>query len=122
MYQITCINLNLNVLWYAIQKNQLGRVGCSSMVTGSMVVALAHLRRSSSSAWVVKVGALARLYIRHMSMQVDQVFTFVLNNTRDSLSLVIQGKSVLFRATGSPKIIDIKYMALRAIKMEQIIF
>ena len=24
--------------------------------------------------------------------------------------------------TGSPKIIDIKYMALRAIKMEQIIF
>ena len=34
-------------------------------------------------------GCPARLYIRHMSMQVDQVFTFVLNNTRDSLSLVI---------------------------------
>ena len=58
------------------------------MVTGSMVVALAHLRRSSSSAWVVKEGAPAWLYIRHMSMQVDQVFTTVLNKTRESLSLI----------------------------------
>ena len=57
------------------------------MVRGSVMVVLAHARMLSSSAWEVKEGARASLYIRHLSMQVDQLFTFVLNSTRDSASL-----------------------------------
>ena len=57
------------------------------MVWGSVMVVLAHARRLSSSAWVLKEGARASLYIRHLSMQVDQLFTFVLNSTRDNASL-----------------------------------
>ena len=72
---------------YATQKNQLGSAGYGSMVTGSVVVAWAQLLSSSSSSRLVKEGALASLYIRHLSMQVDQDLIFMFNKTRDSLSL-----------------------------------
>ena len=57
------------------------------MVLGSVMVVLAHARMLSSSAWVLKEGALASLYIRHLSMQVDQLGSFLLNSTRDFVYL-----------------------------------
>ena len=51
------------------------------------MVVLAHARMLSSSAWELKEGALASLYIRHLSMQVDQLGSFLLNSTRDFVYL-----------------------------------